>query len=207
MVASGKSVTTSSEDQQELLLESLEDEESNTTHVGAISNIRTNGAIGVNVHVEKHGASDSGNRHGIQEEAGDDTTEIEFRDEKKRKIDSPAKNRGKRRGSLVPFFNRRSSFTPSFFKPSRSPWVTSRRQGGVVGGGHRSDDSPQQRLVFEEEEEEEGEEEGGEEEGEEREEGGGEVDVTEKPTAVRQFGQGLKKTLLNLKLFLTYVAI
>lgn len=99
-----------------------------------------------------------------------------------------------RRGSfLVPFFNRRASFTPSFFKSSRRDLLANGRQ---------------QRLVFEEDTsealslpvQEEVEMEGG---GEVAHEAGEVTAVShERPITVRA-AEGLKKILRNLKLFLT----
>ena len=122
-----------------------------------------------------------------------------------------------RRSSLVPFFNRRSSFTPSYFKPLRFPVVAARKSSGS-GKRYTSLHSSQQRLVFEEQEEEEKEEK--EEEEDQQVEGGrgeeregvreeGERDERRKvsgeepTTLVQRVGQSFKRTLQNLKLFLT----
>lgn len=121
-----------------------------------------------------------------------------------------------RRSSLVPFFNRRSSFTPSYFKPLRCPQNSSSSSGGGVKR-YTSLHSGRQRLVFEEHKEDEEEEEG---EGEgkaaveeervalkcagEREEEG-ERGVGEEKGLFGRLGQSFKKTLQNLKLFLTWV--
>ena len=122
-----------------------------------------------------------------------------------------------RRSSLVPFFNRRSSFTPSYFKPLRLPVLAARKSSGS-GKRYTSLHSSQQRLVFEEQEEEEKEEK--EEEEDQQVEGGrgeeregvreeGERDEERKEsgeeptTLVRRVGQSFKRTLQNLKLFLT----
>ena len=100
-----------------------------------------------------------------------------------------------RRGSfLVPFFNRRASFTPSFFRPPKR-WHSRR---------DRSAENGVQRLVFEEEESGLGQEiemEGG----GDGEEGGGEGGQGGVATAkwTKRLKASLKKTLLNLKLFFT----
>ena len=119
-----------------------------------------------------------------------------------------------RRSSLVPFFNRRSSFTPSYFKPLRLPARKS-SGSGTSAKRYSSLHTSRQRLVFEEQEEEEKEEEedqqveGG--RGEEREgvreEGERDerrkVSGEEPTTLVQRVGQSFKRTLQNLKLFLT----
>ena len=112
-----------------------------------------------------------------------------------------------RRSSLVPFFNRRSSFTPSYFKPLRFPRNSS---GGSGGGGKRytSLHSGRQRLVFEEhkdEEEEEGEGKAAVEEERVALKCAGERDVGEEKGLFGRLGQSFKKTLQNLKLFFTWV--
>ena len=103
----------------------------------------------------------------------------------------------RRRSSLVPFFNRRSSFTPSFFKPLRLSVHQTRRNSDR----YTSLRSSQQRLVFEEKENEgEGEAMSGEVHQEVREKGEEETGCV---SLMKRLGQSLKKTLLNLKLFLT----
>ena len=109
----------------------------------------------------------------------------------------------RRRSSLVPFFNRRSSFTPSFFKPLRLSVRQTRRNSDR----YTSLRSSQQRLVFEEKENEgEGEGEG---EGEamsgkvHQEVRENDEEETGGVSLMKRLGQSLKKTLLNLKLFLT----
>ena len=102
----------------------------------------------------------------------------------------------KRRSSLVPFFNRRSSFTPSFFKPLRLSVRKTRNSSNGGGKRYTSLHGSRQRLVFDEQEEEEGEgvpsvEEGREEEGE-----------GSRPALLMRLCQSLK-TLQNLKFFLT----
>ena len=109
----------------------------------------------------------------------------------------------RRKGPLLPYFNRRASFTPSFFKPSKSQ-LRRNRHSGLCRSGSR------QRLVFAEEERRsvphnpqamEG--------GEEAEEQAGEEEEEEEVVAVvtgkvpSRLGQSLMKTLRNLKLFLT----
>ena len=107
-----------------------------------------------------------------------------------------------RRGSfIIPFFNRRGSFTPSYFRPPKK-WRG--RQDRSVANGV-------QRLVFEEEGEEEtglgqeiemegrGEREQGESEGRKGESEG--ACKTSKWT--QQLKTSLKRTLQNLKLFFT----
>lgn len=127
-------------------------------------------------------------------------------------METDAQRQGnKRKGSLVPFYNRRPSFTPSFFKPVRL--FPHKR---LSGAGYTSMRGSRQRLVFEEEEDDEtvslpqrepgevaleegrGVSEDGEDEREEREEG--EERVT---TRAGRVCAALKKTLQNLKLFLT----
>lgn len=116
-----------------------------------------------------------------------------------------------RRSSLVPFFNRRSSFTPSYFKPLRFPRNSSSGSGGGGGKRYTSLHSGRQRLVFEEHK-------GGEDEEEEEEKGkvaveeervalkcAGERDVGEEKGLFGRLGQSFKKTLQNLKLFFTWV--
>lgn len=110
---------------------------------------------------------------------------------------------GKRRNSfLVPFYNRRASFTPSFFKPSLS-LLRKHRRDRSARGRH-------QRLVFEEESEtsplpqQEAIEIEGEEGKEELKHGDREVIVAHKSIKMTaRLAESLKKTLQNLKLFLT----
>ena len=103
-----------------------------------------------------------------------------------------------RRSSLVPFFNRRSSFTPSFFKPLRLSVRKTRNSSNGGGERYTSLHGSRQRLVFDEQEEEE------EEEGVPSvEEGREEEGVGSRPALLKRLGQSLKKTLQNLKLFLT----
>ena len=150
-----------------------------------------------------------------------------------------------RRSSLVPFFNRRSSFTPSYFKPLWLPAAVRKSGGsGTSAKRYTSLHTSRQRLVFEEQEEEEKEEEEEEDQqveggrgeeregvrGEEKEEKEEEEDQQveggrgeereimrgegergegrresgeEKRPLIRRVGQSFKKTLQNLKLFLT----
>ena len=130
---------------------------------------------------------------------------------------------GKRKGSLVPFYNRRSSFTPSFYKPARL-FPHKRPAGTGPSSVHQSC----QGLLFEEEEGkkdetlslpqqktgepadtatlekgrrylEDGEAEMEEEEGEKE----GDMGEERATTRLSRLCETLKKSLRNLKLFLT----
>ena len=122
------------------------------------------------------------------------------KDDKEKENSRPTQNSGERRGSLIPFFNQRSSFTLSFFKPSRS--LQQSRESRHLRSLH----SDRHQLIFEEEEEEENDIELREEDNEieEKDREGEEVERVEKSSsAVGQFGQTLKEKLMNLKLFIT----
>ena len=105
-----------------------------------------------------------------------------------------------RRSSLVPFFNRRSSFTPSFFKPLRLSVRKTRNSSNGGGERYTSLHGSRQRLVFDEQEEEEEEEEEG---VPSVEEGREEEGVGSRPALLTRLCQSFKNTLQNLKLFLT----
>ena len=101
-----------------------------------------------------------------------------------------------KRSSLVPFFNRRSSFTPSFFKPLRLSVRKTRNSSNGGGERYTSLHGSRQRLVFDEQEEEE--------EGVPSvKEGRGEEGEGSRPALLKRLGQSFKNTLQNLKLFLT----
>lgn len=117
--------------------------------------------------------------------------ELEVADENMdRATNGPTRKQSRRSSFLVPFFNRRGSFTPSFFKSSRRDLLADERR---------------QRLVFEEDTSEAVS--PVQEEVEMEEEVPREVGVVtevrnERPLTVRVV-EGLKKTLRNFKLFLT----
>ena len=164
----------------------------NTTRVETIPN-RMNGPIGVDNNIADQNREVECLERGITDMGPEDH----------QKDDEEKENRpsGKRRGSLIPFFNRRSSFTPSFFKPSHS--LQQSRESRHLRSLH----SDRHQLIFEEEEEEEENdielhEEDNEIEEKDRE--GEEVERVEKSSsAVGRFGQTLKEKLMNLKLFIT----
>ena len=210
---SGDVSSSVSEDQQQLLVEPSEGDSSSTqlteTSQCTENTEKTETTIADEEGVElvSEGTSDwtssgsEGRSNDFEEESGGD----------RRGSESPGTTREtKRRSSLVPFFNRRSSFTPSFFKPLRLPRAARNSNSGTSGKKYTSLHSGRQRLVFEEQEEEEEEEgaKGGQsvegEEGErERRRGESEQEKEERTTLIGRVGQSFKKTLQNLKLFLT----
>ena len=143
-----------------------------------------------------------GERHGNRDGKGKEKREGDREgvgDGKREEREAERTGRGyeiERRSSLVPFFNRRSSFTPSFFKPLRLSVRKTRNSSNGGGEMYTSLHGSRQRLVFDEQEEEEVEEEG-------REEGREEEGEGSRPALLKRLGQSLKKTLQNLKLFLT----